>query len=430
MQPKALLHTSLVILVVLYFTTQTGAKRISGSIEDSHSEFRFWTKFCFDSYHGDNPSTHYGTLNYNFTYLNDAVIGKNYLILFVDTDDWYGAYHDTGLSCQQRIAKVGNRNQIVHIPHKENININESFSNVQRQHFWHMAFANCDGGGISIKYDGLLLQPNKNWNEQFSFEEIGLLEGYLFFLVVFVIFTAAHLHSMITMYRIAPVHPILWLLSSAVLLELVSIVFIFIHYMTYSGNGIGVPALKTLGEIFDICSQVVLIMLLIVLSKGWTITRAKIVGRNQIIVIFAIFVVVYFVIFIWGLVGVDPATTDYIYNSAPGIIILVVRSLAWIYFLYSIRDTLIVENHPTKRKFYKYFGVLYSLWFVALPIIVIMSVLISPWYSEKVVVNFYLVMNTLGLAVLSFLLWPTRSSDYFTITPPDLLAGTTPYDTI
>jgi len=235
---------------------------------------------------------------------------------------------------------------------------------------------------------------------------------------------------MITMYRIAPVHPILWLLSSAVLLELVSIVFIFIHYMTYSGNGIGVPALKTLGDILDICSQVVLMMLLVVLSKGWTITRAKIVGRNQIIIIFAIFVVVYFVIFIWGLVGVDPATTDYIYNSAPGVIILVVRSLAWVYFLYSIRDTLIVENHPTKRKFYKYFSILYSLWFVALPIIVIMSVVISPWYSQKVVVNFYLVMNTLGLAVLSFLLWPTRSSDYFTITPPDLLAGTTPYDTI
>jgi len=293
-----------------------------------------------------------------------------------------------------------------------------------------MAFANCDGGGISIKYDALLLQPNKNWNEQFSFEEIGLLEGYLFFLVVFVIFTAAHLHSMITMYRIAPVHPILWLLSSAVLLELVSIVFVFIHYMTYSGNGIGVPALKTLGDIFDICSQIVLIMLLVVLSKVWTITRTKIVGRNQIIVIFAIFIVVYFVIFIWGLVGVDPATTDYIYNSAPGIIILVVRTLAWIYFLYSIRETLIVENHPTKRKFYKYFSILYSFWFVALPIIVIMSVVISPWYSQKVVVNFYLVMNTLGLAVLSFLLWPTRSSDYFTITPPDLLAGTTPYDTI
>jgi len=136
--------------------------------------------------------------------------------------------------------------------------------------------------------------------------------------------------------------------------------------------------------------------------------------------------------FIWQNVGQDPASTLYVYESAPGIIILVLRALTLLWFLFELRRTLQEEENPDKRGFYISFGIGYTLWFLSLPFIVLLAVFFSPWYRFKVVTGLFLCANTLGLFGMAFLFWPSRASKFFNITKEDLLLGksSSPYETL
>ena len=87
------------------------------------------------------------------------------------------------------------------------------------------------------------------------------------------------------------------------MLQLVSICFIFIHFLAYAGNGVGSPGLRAFGDILDVVSQLSFVVLLIVLSKGWTITKNTLTGRNALLAILAVYGVLYLVLYIWAIAG-------------------------------------------------------------------------------------------------------------------------------
>jgi hypothetical protein len=136
--------------------------------------------------------------------------------------------------------------------------------------------------------------------------------------------------------------------------------------------------------------------------------------------------------FIWENVGRNPASTLYIYESAPGIALLVLRGLTLIWFLFSLKQSYSDEIHPEKKKFYLLFGQLFAIWFLVLPLIVIIASLLPSWYRLKVVIALYLIVNTLAFGTLGFLLWPSRATIYFSITKGDLLLGSpsSPYESL
>lgn len=118
------------------------------------------------------------------------------------------------------------------------------------------------------------------------------------------------------------------------------------------------------------------------------------------------------------------ATSVYIYDSVPGIILIVVRFLAFVYLVWGLANTYKEEADESKRKFYLYFGLGVTLWFLSLPVTVLCATGMPAWYRERVVDAIQLVVATLGFLVISFLLWPSHASKYFQISGPDVFKGT------
>lgn len=87
----------------------------------------------------------------------------------------------------------------------------------------------------------------------------------------------------------------------------------------------------------------------------------------------------------------------------------------------------ILETDPGKRTFYLSFGILYSLYLIGLPIVVLSALRIAPTARQKSVVGLELGIEFLGYSVLSFLLFPPRAAKYFSLAVPDVF-GSASYD--
>lgn len=122
------------------------------------------------------------------------------------------------------------------------------------------------------------------------------------------------------------------LLSVTIGLEGLSVFCLFIHYTVYQNNGVGVPAFEGIGNsmlgklglfveffiVLDLMAQLVFIFLLVLIAKGWCITKTTIDDRKIVLIGLGLLAASYLALFIWENVGVDPATTLYIYETAPG----------------------------------------------------------------------------------------------------------------
>ncbi len=79
----------------------------------------------------------------------------------------------------------------------------------------------------------------------------------------------------------------------------------------------------------------------------------------------------------------DPGLVLYIYESPAGYSLLTLRLVGWLMFVYAIFFTL--KHYPEKAGFYIPFFVVYSLWFISGPVIIIISNhVIDKWVREKV----------------------------------------------
>jgi len=217
-------------------------------------------------------------------------------------------------------------------------------------------------------------------------------------------------------------HPIVRLLTCTLLLQTFSLLFSFIHYSIFGSNGIGAPGLLGLGDILDMASQLSFMFLLILLATGWSITRNEIRYKGILLAILGVFLLLYVSMFIWQNVGLDPASTTYVYETVPGIIILCIRVLTMAWFLFCLRGSFLDESHPNKRRFYFVFGSIYTVWFLLLPLIVIISsVDTADWNKYRLVQGMYLTLNALGFGIMIFLFWPSKAAEYFQMTKSDTL---------
>ncbi len=104
----------------------------------------------------------------------------------------------------------------------------------------------------------------------FTYEEDGLFTLYSIVLVMFVILLSS---SLVKYYRemkkTDKVDSPMLVLSIAILLELISIIFQFFHLLKYSYDGRGIAAFDILSIMIEISSQFCVTLLLILISWGW-----------------------------------------------------------------------------------------------------------------------------------------------------------------
>ena len=169
--------------------------------------------------------------------------------------------------------------------------------------------------------------------------------------------------------------------------ECISLLLLCVYYVIYARDGEAWIGLKTIGKAFEAVSNLVFILLMLLLSKGYTVTRAKL--KKKIIIKFSTFLVfsalLYAAIIYHEQFAFDPGEVLYIYESFAGYLIVSLRLLAWSWFSYAIIFTLL--HYPQKASFFAKFFLFYSLWFISAPIVVMVSSFVVPKYMREKVTN-------------------------------------------
>mmetsp|Transcript_34577 Transcript_34577/g.86880 ORF Transcript_34577/g.86880 Transcript_34577/m.86880 type:complete len:446 (-) Transcript_34577:864-2201(-) len=416
---------SLVLLLslLLLLATVGEAARYKGSFTLSSStkdadRFRFLAKFGYNS-HG------LGLFNATFT-SNDPT-----QVVIAPYDDgtewqyqWKDVYHNSKMSCAQKVNAqhpltlrspghpVYHNYTVADFPNGQ---MNYGFHDNNRAHFWWFAAANCNPGTVfELTYDIHMQNSGDGaWDREFSFDQQGVLTMYLVFLCVWTIGLAVEAYAAFALWRKDAWHPMVRILDAAVLSQWFSLLFVTIHYGVYKDDGMGVPGLFYVGQALNLVSVLLFTLLLLLLAKGWAISTMELHGKWQVLIAMAALTAAYVALYFWAIFGSDPADTLYVYETAPGIVLLVVRVLVGCVYGAFLFFTLRAEDTQVKRLFYIVMGVVFGLWFITLPVWTIIAAAVDEWVRFKVVLGLSLTSNTLFFGAFCYMTWPSQASKYF-----------------
>ncbi|CRL08386.1 CLUMA_CG021397, isoform A [Clunio marinus] len=289
-----------------------------------------------------------------------------------------------------------------------------------RQRWWYIALANCGNAkGMDVRFKFRMTNgpPGDFWHEHFSADEmckfhlnippIIMAEIILYTFLLLAIFACGielktrHLYH--CTYRLYTFSAILhW---SGVLLNSVT-------WAKYAVSGIG--PFTIFGGLFTGSGEIAFLLLMLLMAKGYTITRARLstLSTVKITVFINLYIVVFISLYIYQAEAFDPGEVLNLYESAAGYALAGLRCFGWAFFVISCTTT--VKKFPEKRNFYFPFGILGSIWIMSGPMVIFLVVaLLDPWVRESLVYLVNAFIAFCGYAYFLWLTWPSRANKSF-----------------
>ncbi|XP_018579615.1 integral membrane protein GPR180 [Anoplophora glabripennis] len=298
--------------------------------------------------------------------------------------------------------------------------------------FWYVSMVACYHNSTScqwryyeshtpyeIEYDIWLVNGNPNNSAystltyQFSFDRQNTLELYLLFWLCYMVLVPLQCHAVK-----AQKHPVTKLFTASLLLDFIALCLILIHNLKYALDGQGYPKIALTGDIFDILSRTSFMLLLLLLAKGWAVTRLELTWKPLVFAIWLCYGIVHILLYVWNLTEVDIIEDIDEYQTWPGWLIIVFRSLIMVWFLYELRTTMFYEHNTQKLNFLLHFGASSLVWFIYLPILALIALHVSALWRFKLLLGITYSADCFAYCVMAHLLWPTRSEQYFLLKGP------------
>ncbi|XP_052873176.1 transmembrane protein 145-like [Anopheles cruzii] len=285
-----------------------------------------------------------------------------------------------------------------------------------RERWWYIAIANCDAGGrgLDVKYRFRMTNgpPGDFWHEHFSADEmfippILLAEAIAYSMLLLAVFICAvelkarHLYH--CTYR---------LFTLSVLLQWFGLLLLSVTWTKYAVSGIG--PFPNFGGIFTSASEITFLLLLLLMAKGYTITRARLktCATVKITIFINLYVVVYVTLYIYQAEAFDPGEVLNLYESPAGFGLAGLRCVAWGFFLYSSAAT--IRKFAEKVPFYYPFTMLGSLWILSGPVLTLLGVnVLDPWVRESAMHGALGTVAFAGHLAFLWLTWPSRANKSF-----------------
>ncbi|ESO00944.1 hypothetical protein HELRODRAFT_100932 [Helobdella robusta] len=399
--------------------------KVAVGVIKSNLGWEFVERFCF------YPNI--GKLHFTFSYPVQSTSPK---ILVYPDALWPTVYKNSSKNCQQKVATIDiTTNQVFYLSPAEAwtncrlVKPAESASLIDtggtircsavlsflssRERWWYMVVSDC-GQPIDLSYDLLFLNGDGIMTKHFSADEFYILEVDIAFLFTFATMLIMSLVFANKLKELNYLHITYNLFIYSLLFKCLHLFVICIGLGKFSSDGLDVYGAKVVGHVMEAISFLIFILLLILFGKGLTITRGKIsmTSMIKITVFMILYVCIYVAFFIWEAVVFDRALVLYRYESYPGYCLLVIQVTAWLWFTYATFFT--VKNYPEKKYFYYPFYLLYTLWFLAGPICVLIANLaLDLWVREKVANGIFHTINFFGYAFLLFLTRPSKANKNF-----------------
>ena len=140
---------------------------------------------------------------------------------------------------------------------------------------------------------------------QFPANYQGVMITYILFSFLYAFLIPTHLimNSKLCNGKQFKSHKLVWMFSAALIFEALNILSGLIHFSVYATNGVGVIAFFYLKDAFNLIGDWFLILVLILISGGWQVTRRSIKWKYASFPIFVIYVIISGIYYIWEVVS-------------------------------------------------------------------------------------------------------------------------------
>ncbi|XP_054153042.1 uncharacterized protein LOC128951794 [Oppia nitens] len=268
-----------------------------------------------------------------------------------------------------------------------------------------------------LKYDVWLVNghpssaSNKllDFDHQFSFEQQDLLLN-LLLVIFYIVLTAAQLYAF-TSQKIRNLLSYLFTISLS--MHCLSDFFLVLHKIVFAHDGQGFEILNTVADIIRILSLALFILFVMIIAKGWPVTKPEITAKPLIFVAWLLYIIIEIILFIWIRKSLNTIEEIDEYHTFPGWISLGFRVILMMWFLYELRLSMMLEQDQRRLKFYLHFGAGILVWFVHLPLVAMVALQIELMWRYKLISGFSSAADFLAYAIVAHLMWPTRQNHHF-----------------
>ncbi|KAJ0182943.1 hypothetical protein K1T71_000919 [Dendrolimus kikuchii] len=286
-----------------------------------------------------------------------------------------------------------------------------------RERWWFIAISNCESGkGLDVRYKFLMTNgPDGDfWHQHFSADEFYVLPVLLAYTFAYVLVMVAVVMCSVELKSRHLLHTTYKLFLFSIVFQHLGVLLESLGYIKYASNGVGSPSTITVGQFFCGVSEMTFLLLLVLMAKGYTITRGRLkVGFTVKLTVFmCCYAVTYIVLFVYQAKAFDPGEVLYLYESPAGYGLIVLRVTAWCAFAYSTFFT--VRKYPEKNMFYCPFFICGTLWFYAGPLFILTAnAYIDKWVRESVVTAVLLFITFSGHIMFLMLTLPVFANKNF-----------------
>ncbi|XP_055304371.1 transmembrane protein 145-like isoform X2 [Sitodiplosis mosellana] len=284
-----------------------------------------------------------------------------------------------------------------------------------RERWWFIAVANCGNNkGLDIKYRFRMTNGNTGdfWHEHFSADErlippILLCQFIVYsFLVVALFFCTIELKSM-HLY-----HCTYRLFAFSLMMQYIGIVILGIAWIRYGMTGLGPHT--TIGGLLLGVAEIAFLLLLLLMAKGYTITRARLSSCSivKLTIFINTYIVAYIILYIYQAEAFDPGEVLNLYESPAGFGLSLLRCVSWCVFMISTAAT--IRKYPEKSSFYYPFGLLGSCWILGGPFLTLIGIgILDAWVRESVMYLTFAMLAFMGHSTFLWITWPSRANKSF-----------------
>ncbi|XP_063632583.1 transmembrane protein 145-like [Cydia splendana] len=286
-----------------------------------------------------------------------------------------------------------------------------------RERWWFIAISNCDSPkGLDIRYKFLMTNgPDGDfWHEHFSADEFYVLPVLLAYTFAYFIVMVAVVLCSIELKSRHLLHSTYKLFLLSVTAQQVGVIIQTLAYIRYATHGFGGDGARVVGQFLCGISETTFLLLLVLLGKGYTVTRGRLKAgfTVRLTVFMCCYVLAYIGLFIYQAKAFDPGEVLYLYESPAGYGLIVLRVAASCVFAYSVFFT--VRKYPEKNMFYCPFFICGTLWFYAGPLFILTAnAYIDKWVRESVVTAVLLLISFNGHVMFLLLTLPVFANKNF-----------------
>lgn len=385
----------------------------------------FLQKFCF-SFHPSGRDV--GDVGLHVQAPNASSLHNVSFLLLDDQDESYTGPSSewSALSCQARRERARASKQIDWRELAAGTTISYTVNQKLRPRWWYVAVTNCDDAAeLSVDWTVDLTNWEYGWAKQFSTDRRYSLHAFTLLALLYAILAAAQ--SVAGVHCVAAAgagdskggkaaHPFARLLFAGLLLALSECVMSVVHCLRFAWDGEGTPILFAMAQLSSVCSGFVLASLLLLVSEGKCVSYVMVTADvRRVLRLLGPFLLSCLVLELWGEYALSRNyTTDYVYTTPCGWALVAVDLCLLGLYLRNLRQTYLAECDGADGRFYRTWGLLYALWFLALPITVALAqMVLAPYVWFIVSLGTKKGATVLAYASLVVGLWPGNMRTHF-----------------